>query len=136
MVSSVVAVLMALTVVVDHYATQWFVTLHQQTSLFKVSPTIHGWQLATMLMSFVAFGFVFAWMVVHRYRLEALEERYEREGFETALQERRAEAVADGAGRPADLSVAAPAGVPPRATEGPHAGPVPSPAPRAELPTR
>ena len=100
LVSSMVALLMAVTVVVDHYATSWWVTLHQNTTLFKQGPTVHGWQLATMLVSFVAFGLTFAWMVVHRYRLEVLEERYETEGLTSALEARRAEAplLAGGAG--------------------------------------
>jgi len=68
--SSMVALLMALTVVVDHYATSWWNTLHQGTTLLQPDPTIHGWQLATMLLSFLAFGLTFAWMLVHRYRLE------------------------------------------------------------------
>jgi heme exporter protein C len=93
--SSMVAILMALTVVVDHYATVWFVTLHQPESLFKPDPTVHGWQLATMLVSFLAFGLAFAWMMVHRYRLEVLEERYEREGFSSALEARRSEAAVE-----------------------------------------
>jgi hypothetical protein len=46
-----------------------------------------------MLVSFLAFGLVFAWMMVHRYRLEVLEERYEREGFTSALEARRSEAL-------------------------------------------
>ena len=75
--SSMVALLMALTVVVDHYATSWWDTLHQGTTLWQPDPTVHGWQLATMLLSFVAFGLLFAWMLVHRYRLEVLEERYD-----------------------------------------------------------
>src|SRR5487761_1709610 len=91
-VSAVVALLMGLTVVVDHYATSWWVTLHQDTSLFKPGPTVHGWQLATMLASFVAFGLVFAWMLVHRYHLEVLEDRYEEHGLTSALEARRSEA--------------------------------------------
>ena len=94
LVSSVVALLMALTVVLDHYATAWFATLHQHTTLFKPNPTIHGWQLVTMSWSFLAFGLVFAWMTVHRYRLEALEERYETDGYLVALEARRAEGQA------------------------------------------
>jgi len=90
-VSAIVALLMALTVVADHFCTDWFVTLHQNTTLFKPDPTVHGWQLATMLVSFVAFGLLFAWMVVHRYRLEVLEERFEREGLYLALEARRSE---------------------------------------------
>jgi heme exporter protein C len=92
--SSLVALVMALTVVVDHYATAWWRTLHQGETLFRPNPQIQGWQLATMLFSFVAFGLVFAWMTVHRYRLEVMEERYEHEGVMAALQSRRAEASA------------------------------------------
>lgn len=92
MVSSVVALLMMATVVVDHYATSWWVTLHQGTSLLKPDPTVHGWQLVSMLVSFVAYGLVFAWLVAHRYRLEVLEARYERDDLSAALAARRAEA--------------------------------------------
>jgi len=94
LVSAMVALLMALTVVVDHYATSWFVTLHQGETLLTPDPTVHGWQLATMLMSFVAFGSLFAWMVAHRYRLELLEDRYDAEGYTSALAARRAEGQA------------------------------------------
>jgi len=96
--SALVAMLMALTVVVDHYATSWWDTLHQGTTLFEPSPTVHGWQLATMLLSFVAFGLAFTWLLVHRYRLEVLEERYEREGFSSAIAARRAEGTASANG--------------------------------------
>ncbi|MGC8627230.1 MAG: cytochrome c biogenesis protein CcsA [Acidimicrobiales bacterium] len=94
--SSVVALLMALTVVVDHYATSWWASLHQGTTLFKPGPSVHGWQLATMLVSFLAFGLAFCWMAVHRYRLEVLEERYEQEGLQMALAARRSEAGGPG----------------------------------------
>jgi hypothetical protein len=35
---------------------------------------------------------VYCWLLVHRYRVEQLEQRFEREGLETALKQRRAEA--------------------------------------------
>ena len=60
--------------------------------LLQPDPTMHGWQLATMLLSFLAFGLAFAWMLVHRYRLEVLEERYDQRGLLAALEARRAEA--------------------------------------------
>ena len=44
-----------------------------------------------MLLSFVAFGLLFAWLLVHRYRVEVLEDRFEDEGFAVAIAERRAE---------------------------------------------
>ncbi len=98
--SSVVALLMALTVVVDHYATSWWNSLHQGTTLWKPDPTVHGWQLATMLLSFLAFGLLTAWVVLHRYQLEVLEDRYEQEGTQVALAARRSEAASPGLAGP------------------------------------
>ena len=83
--------LFAVVVPVDHYATDWWRTLHQGDTLDRLHPLIHGGQLVTMLLSFVAFGLLFAWLLVHRYRLEQLEDRLENEGLEAALAARRAE---------------------------------------------
>ncbi|MDQ2725993.1 MAG: cytochrome c biogenesis protein [Actinomycetota bacterium] len=83
----------ALIIPVDHYATTWWKTLHQGNTLVRTNPLIHGWQLATMALSFVAFGLVLTWLLIHRYRLELLENRNESDGFADAIEARRAEAV-------------------------------------------
>jgi heme exporter protein C len=93
MVCSVVAVVFALLVPVDHQATSWWQTLHQPNTLLRANPSVHGWQLVSMLMSFVAYALIFAWLLVHRYRVEVLEDRFEEEGMATAIAERRAEAT-------------------------------------------
>jgi heme exporter protein C len=98
MVSAVFGVVAALLVPIDHEATNWWQTLHQGNTLLRANPLIHGWQLVGMLLSFAAFGLLFSWLLVHRFRVEVLEDRYEVEGFATAIAERRAEAGA-GAGR-------------------------------------
>jgi heme exporter protein C len=99
--SAVVAVLCALLVPLDHEATTWWQTLHQGNTLLRVNPLIHGWQLVTMLVSFVAYALILLWLLVHRYRLEVLEDRVADEGLEAALAERRAEgSVTSGSGRP------------------------------------
>ena len=92
-ISAVVALLGFVVVPVDHYATTWWTTLHQGNTLMRANPLIGGSQLFTMLLSFVAFGLGFAWLLVHRYRVEVLEERFETEGLNLALAERRAEGV-------------------------------------------
>jgi heme exporter protein C len=89
--AAVVAVVCALLVPVDHEATTWWQTLHQGNTLLRANPLIHGWQLVTMLISFATFGVMFAWLLVHRYRVEVLEDRFEEEGFAAAIAERRAE---------------------------------------------
>ena len=91
--SATVAVVSALLVPVDHEATTWWQTLHQPDTFLRSNPLIHGVQLWTMLLSFVAVGLVFSWLLVHRYRVEVLEDRFEEEGFATAIAERRAEGV-------------------------------------------
>ncbi|MCL2395860.1 MAG: cytochrome c biogenesis protein [Acidimicrobiaceae bacterium] len=88
---AITAVLCFVVVPIDHEATTWWTTLHQGNTLFRSNPMIHGSQLATMGLSFVAFGLLFAWLTVHRYRVERLEERFETEGFAAAIAERRAE---------------------------------------------
>lgn len=89
---AVAGVLFSAVVPIDHYATQWWRTLHQPDTLNSLHPLIHGVQLWTMLLSFASFGLVYAWLVIHRTRLELLESRLENEGLALALAARRAEA--------------------------------------------
>jgi heme exporter protein C len=89
---AVAGVLFSVVVPIDHYATQWWQTLHQPNTLDGLHPLIHGEQLWTMLLSFVSFGLVYSWLVIHRTRLEQLENRLETEGLSLALAARRAEA--------------------------------------------
>jgi heme exporter protein C len=91
--SAVAALLCVIVVPIDHEATTWWSTLHQGNTLLRANPSIHGWQLLTMLLSLVEFAFIFAWLLVHRYRVEVLEDRIGDEGFATAIAERRAEAA-------------------------------------------
>lgn len=94
--SAVAGVLLFAVVPVDHFATEWWRTLHQGDTLFRPKPLIHGSQLATMLLSFAAFACIYGYLLLHRYRLEQLEERLETEGLELALAERRAEGTVQG----------------------------------------
>ena len=88
---AIAAILFAPVAVIDHYATVWWRTLHQGNTLLGPNVKIHGWQLTGMLLSFVAYGLIFAWLLIHRYRVEQLEDRYETEGFAAAIAARRAE---------------------------------------------
>ncbi|MCU4185851.1 cytochrome c biogenesis protein CcsA [Acidiferrimicrobium sp. IK] len=105
--SAVAAIVCFLVVPVDREATNWWQTLHQGNTITRSNPTIHGWQLATISLSFVAFCLLFAWVLIHRYRVELLEDRYEHEGFALALSQRRAEGT--GAAASPSPEAAAPA---------------------------
>lgn len=87
----------ALVAVVDvpivHFSVDWWRTLHQGRSLAQLTPQsdLDGSYVAVMLFGFVAMTLVYAWLLVHRYRLEALREQVDDQGLDRALEERRAE---------------------------------------------
>lgn len=89
--SAIGAVVAALDVPVVHYSVEWWRTLHQGATLFRPRPLIHGLQLETMLLGFVAFLFLYAWLLGHRYRLERAAQHLEDHTLDLALAERRAE---------------------------------------------
>jgi heme exporter protein C len=90
---AVAALIASLDVPIDHYATSWWQTLHQGSSIDLLQPdkhldTAHNVGLA---LGFVALGLAFAWLLVHRYRVEKLEARYEDDALTAALEARHAE---------------------------------------------
>ena len=91
--SAVSALLAVLVVPINHFAVEWWRTLHQGRSLDELSPTetLDGQFVAAMLLGFLAMTLVYAWLVVHRYRVAKLEESLEGDELSVALAERRAE---------------------------------------------
>jgi heme exporter protein C len=90
---AIAALIAALDIPIDHYATRWWQTLHQGSSIDLLQPdkhldTAHNVGLA---LGFVALGLAFAWLLVHRYRVEQLEARFEAEELSVALEARHAE---------------------------------------------
>lgn len=83
-------------VVVVHYSVDWWRSLHQTATITRLDPSIEGSMLFTLMLGIVVFGVVFAWLLVHRFRLGWLEEQVERSGLDRALEERRAEAEVAG----------------------------------------
>ncbi len=96
---AIVGLLLFPNVVVVHYSVDWWRSLHQTATITRLDPTIEGTMLLTLMLGIVSFGLVFAWLLVHRFRLGWLQERVEHSGLDQALTERRAEAglVSDGA---------------------------------------
>lgn len=92
--SAVAALVAVADVPVVHFSVDWWRTLHQGRSLAQITPQadLDGSYTAVMLLGFLAMTLVYAWLVAHRYRVEALEERLEAGGLDAALVERRAEA--------------------------------------------
>jgi len=91
---AIVGLLLFPNVVVVHYSVDWWRSLHQTATITRLDPTIEGTMLFTLMLGIVVFGLVFAWLLVHRFRVGWLEERLEHSGLDEALVARRAEAVA------------------------------------------
>lgn len=97
--SAVAALIAVLDVPVVHFATSWWRTLHQGSTIRLSEPdrhldAAHG---VGLLLGFIAVVLVYAWLLVHRFRLERLETRYEVDGLSEALVQRLAEGGIDGA---------------------------------------
>jgi heme exporter protein C len=100
---AIAALVAALDMPVVHYATSWWQTLHQGQTIRLLQPTknLDPPQLVGMVLGFVAVTLLYGWLLIHRFRVEALEERFEREALARALEDRRAEGGGSQAVRPA-----------------------------------
>lgn len=96
---AVVGLLLFPNVMIVHYSVDWWRSLHQKATITRLDPTIEGTMLFTLMLGVVVFSLVFAWLLIHRFRLGWLEERADASGLDQALDERRAEAAVAGGAR-------------------------------------
>jgi heme exporter protein C len=92
--SAVAALVAVVGVPLTHFSVEWWRTLHQGRSLLRADPQLDSQYTVAILVGILAFTLLYAWLLVHRVRVEQLEERLEERALSVALQERRAEAVA------------------------------------------
>ena len=70
----------------------WWRSLHQAPTIDDNGKTyVHGSMAWTLLLGFLVFTALYAWLVAHRYRLEELRAREEDTVLERAIAERQAE---------------------------------------------
>ncbi len=93
LVSAIAGLSAVVVIPVNHFAVTWWRTLHQGRSLARVAPSsqLDGEYIAVMLVGFVAMTLTFVWLLLRRYRVEALTESLEDVGLATAIEERRRE---------------------------------------------
>lgn len=91
--SAIAALIAFADVPIVHLSVKWWRTLHQQPTLLRPDPQIHGSQAWTMVLAFVGMTLLYAWLLGHRVRVEKLEAELDRRVLDTALAERRAEAL-------------------------------------------
>jgi heme exporter protein C len=89
---AIVGLLLFPNVMIVHYSVDWWRSLHQKATNTRLDPTIEGTMLFTLMLGIVVFSLVFAWLLVHRFRVGWLEEQAGASGIDQALTERRAEA--------------------------------------------
>jgi heme exporter protein C len=89
--ASILGLLLIPNSVIVHYSVDWWRSLHQPATLAKLDPTIEGNMLVALMMGLVAGSLVFAWLLVHRFRLAWLEQQVERHDLDAAVAARRAE---------------------------------------------
>ncbi len=91
--SAIAAIVAVVDVPIVHFSVIWWQTLHQGATVLNpnLTPTIHGSMAWTLLLSFIAFTMLFAWMVVTRFTIEQLRESGEDVALNEALVARREE---------------------------------------------
>jgi heme exporter protein C len=89
--SAVVALLALANVPIVHFAVNWWRSIHQGSTISTVDVKIEGLQLLSLMTGFVAFLLLFAWLLLHRFRLAWLEEKVEARWVQDAIEERRRE---------------------------------------------
>jgi heme exporter protein C len=98
--AAIVGLLLFPNVVIVHYSVDWWRSLHQRATITRLDPTIEGTMLVTLMLGIVVFALLFAWLLIHRFRVGWLEERAEAASIDDALTERRAEAGLTAGGVP------------------------------------
>jgi heme exporter protein C len=75
-----------------HYSVDWWRSLHQKATISRLNPTIDGLMLFTLMVGIVVFLALYLWLLIHRFRVQYLEEQLDEGGLAEAIAERRREA--------------------------------------------
>ena len=106
--AAVLGVLLLPTIYIVNRSVTWWRSLHQGSTI-GINPTIHDQMLFTLVLCMAVGGLLFAWMLIHRWRLSWLERQLEETELDEAIAARRAEAGV--APAPGTAGVAAVAGL-------------------------
>lgn len=93
--SAVTALLAVLVVPVNHFAVEWWRTLHQGRSLAQLDPgrDLDGAFIGAMLLGFLAMSLVYGWFLAHRTWLARTEDDQLDAALAMAIEERKREAL-------------------------------------------
>lgn len=88
--ASILGIISFLNVFIVHYSVQWWRGLHQGQTI-GLDTQLDDLMLFTLFLSTVSFLALFAWILIHRFRVAWLDREVDRLGLDRALAERRAE---------------------------------------------
>ena len=93
--SAVVGIIGALNIPLVRFSVDWWAnrTLHQKATVAVGDTKLDGLMLFTLMLGLVVFTVLYAWMLLHRFRIAWLDDELDRSGLDAALAERRAQAV-------------------------------------------
>jgi len=89
--ASILGLLLFPNVLIVHFSVDWWRSLHQKATVTRLDPTIEGDMLVALMVGMLAGGLVFAWLLLHRFRLAWLEQQVEKHDLDAAVAARRAE---------------------------------------------
>ena len=90
--SAVVALLAVLEIPLVHFSVKLWRGLHQDSSVAdRTHVNLHGLMLFSLFVSLVAFSLLYAWLLIHRQRVLAMQDALDDTGLDYALQLRRDE---------------------------------------------
>jgi len=89
--ASILGLLLFPNVIIVHFSVDWWRSLHQPATVTRLDPTIEGDMLVALMVGMLAGALVFAWLLVHRFRVAWLEQQVERHDLDAAVAARRAE---------------------------------------------
>ncbi|HEY3142585.1 MAG TPA: cytochrome c biogenesis protein CcsA [Acidimicrobiales bacterium] len=90
--AAVMGLLLVPNVIIVNRSVEWWRSLHQTSTLMKLEPSIEGEMLTAFAVGMLAGALVFAWLLIHRFRVAWLEQQVEQHDLEAAVAARRAEA--------------------------------------------
>ncbi len=89
--AAVLGIISFLNVIIVRYSVAWWRSLHQGTTLNPADIQIDDSMLFSFFLGAVFESLVFAWLLIHRFRIGWLETQLESAGIDAAIEERRAE---------------------------------------------
>jgi len=94
--AAIVGVLLLPNVIVVNRSVTWWRSLHQDTTILNtLQPKIHDQMAFALYFAIPVALVIFAWLLVHRWRLAWMEQQLEDRELDQAISDRRAEAAGE-----------------------------------------